>query len=400
MAQPKFVSSLSKSTKIFFGQETSAGIVMLMAAFVAMIVANSPLSSWYLGFISDKLSFSWGHISFSANFDTVVKDILMVFFFFNIGMELKREMVDGFLSKTSQIITPLVAAACGMLIPALIYIGININNPENLHGWAIPCATDIAFAVCILALAGKAIDPTVKIFLLAIAVFDDIGSIIIIALFYGSDISIMPLGLAGIVIFGLITLNMLQISSFFFYGILGILLWGTFHEAGIHTTIAGVILGLAIPFKCTINDHKVLYPINDNIRLFTPWVNFLILPIFAFTEGGVDFRGLTYNDFASPIALGVALGLFFGKQIGIFGSTYILLKLKLAQFPKSVGLHHIYGVSLLSGIGFTMSLFVSKLAFDSIDMQDMAKVGIIIACIFSSILGLLVLRWKNHKEEV
>ena len=397
MPQPKFVSALSKSTKIFFGQETSAGIVMLLAAFIAILIANSPLSNWYQGFISDKIAISWGNHSFSANLDMVVKDILMVLFFFNIGMELKREMVDGFLRKPSQIFAPLIAATFGMIIPAIIYISINFNNPTYLHGWAIPCATDIAFAVCILALAGKNIDPTVKIFLLAIAVFDDIGSIIIIALFYGNDISIMPMALSCIVVLALISLNILQISALFFYAILGVLLWICFHNAGIHTTIAGVIVGLAIPFKCTINDNKVLYPLNDNIRLFTPWVNFLILPIFAFTEGGVDFRGITTEDLLSPISLGVALGLFFGKQIGIFGATYILIKMKLAQFPKAVNLKHIYGVSLLSGIGFTMSLFVSKLAFDNIEMQDMAKIGIIIACIFSSLIGLILFRLAKNK---
>lgn len=397
MPQPKFVSALSKSTKIFFGQETSAGIVMLLAAFIAILIANSPLSNWYQGFISDKIAISWGNHSFSANLDMVVKDILMVLFFFNIGMELKREMVDGFLRKPSQIFAPLIAATFGMIIPAIIYISINFNNPTYLHGWAIPCATDIAFAVCILALAGKNIDPTVKIFLLAIAVFDDIGSIIIIALFYGNDISIMPMALSCIIVLALISLNILQISALFFYAILGVLLWICFHNAGIHTTIAGVIVGLAIPFKCTINDNKVLYPLNDNIRLFTPWVNFLILPIFAFTEGGVDFRGITIEDLLSPISLGVALGLFFGKQIGIFGATYILIKMKLAQFPKAVNLKHIYGVSLLSGIGFTMSLFVSKLAFDNIEMQDMAKIGIIIACIFSSLIGLILFRLAKNK---
>lgn len=397
MPQPKFVSALSKSTKIFFGQETSAGIVMLLAAFIAILIANSPLSNWYQGFISDKIAISWGNHSFSANLDMVVKDILMVLFFFNIGMELKREMVDGFLRKPSQIFAPLIAATFGMIIPAIIYISINFNNPTYLHGWAIPCATDIAFAVCVLALAGKNIDPTVKIFLLAIAVFDDIGSIIIIALFYGNDISIMPMALSCIIVLALISLNILQISALFFYAILGVLLWICFHNAGIHTTIAGVIVGLAIPFKCTINDNKVLYPLNDNIRLFTPWVNFLILPIFAFTEGGVDFRGITIEDLLSPISLGVALGLFFGKQIGIFGATYILIKMKLAQFPKAVNLKHIYGVSLLSGIGFTMSLFVSKLAFDNIEMQDMAKIGIIIACIFSSLIGLILFRLAKNK---
>lgn len=397
MPQPKFVSALSKSTKIFFGQETSAGIVMLLAAFIAILIANSPLSNWYQGFISDKIAISWGNHSFSANLDMVVKDILMVLFFFNIGMELKREMVDGFLRKPSQIFAPLIAATFGMIIPAIIYISINFNNPTYLHGWAIPCATDIAFAVCVLALAGKNVDPTVKIFLLAIAVFDDIGSIIIIALFYGNDISIMPMALSCIIVLALISLNILQISALFFYAILGVLLWICFHNAGIHTTIAGVIVGLAIPFKCTINDNKVLYPLNDNIRLFTPWVNFLILPIFAFTEGGVDFRGITIEDLLSPISLGVALGLFFGKQIGIFGATYILIKMKLAQFPKAVNLKHIYGVSLLSGIGFTMSLFVSKLAFDNIEMQDMAKIGIIIACIFSSLIGLILFRLAKNK---
>ena len=376
MIRPHFVSYLSRSTSIFFRSESSAGVVMILFALFAVVAANSPFSELYLNFIGSSVAFSWGNYAFALPFAEFVKEVLMVFFFFNVGMELKKEMVAGFLSEPSQVVSPLIAAFFGILLPALIYLAFNFADATALHGWAIPCATDVAFALCILALAGKGLNPAVKVFLLAIAVFDDLGAIIIIALFYGSELMLAPLGVGGIVIMLMIILNRLQVSSFFFYGILGAMLLWCFYAGGISTSIAGVVTGLLIPYKCVLSDHKTVYPINENIRLFKPWVNFLILPLFAFSEAGVDFRGLVPADFTSPVALGVALGLFFGKQIGIFGATLVLMRLGWCKFPKTVKKPHIYGVALLSGIGFTMSLFVSKLAFTSPALLDMAKVGI------------------------
>ena len=379
MIRPHFVSYLSRSTSIFFRSESSAGVVMILFALFAVVAANSPFSELYLNFIGSSVAFSWGNYAFALPFAEFVKEVLMVFFFFNVGMELKKEMVAGFLSEPSQVVSPLIAAFFGILLPALIYLAFNFADATALHGWAIPCATDVAFALCILALAGKGLNPAVKVFLLAIAVFDDLGAIIIIALFYGSELMLAPLGVGGIVIMLMIILNRLQVSSFFFYGILGAMLLWCFYAGGISTSIAGVVTGLLIPYKCVLSDHKTVYPINENIRLFKPWVNFLILPLFAFSEAGVDFRGLVPADFTSPVALGVALGLFFGKQIGIFGATLVLMRLGWCKFPKTVKKPHIYGVALLSGIGFTMSLFVSKLAFTSPALLDMAKVGIIMS---------------------
>ena len=396
MIRPHFVSYLSRSTSIFFRSESSAGVVMILFALFAVVAANSPFSELYLNFIESSVSFSWGKYDFALPFAEFVKEVLMVFFFFNVGMELKKEMVAGFLSEFSQVVSPLIAAFFGILFPALIYLAFNWFDATALHGWAIPCATDVAFALCVLALAGKGVNPTVKVFLLAIAVFDDLGAIIIIALFYGSELVLSPLGVSGIVVMLMIILNRLQVSSFFFYGILGIVLLACFQLGGISTSIAGVVTGLLIPYRCVLSDHKTVYPINENIRLFKPWVNFLILPLFAFSEAGVDFRGLTAGDFTSPVALGIALGLFFGKQIGIFGSTIVLIRMGWCKFPKTVKKHHIYGVALLSGIGFTMSLFVSKLAFTSPQLLDMAKVGIIMSAVASSVCGLAILRfWKR-----
>ncbi len=396
MIRPHFVSYLSRSTSIFFRSESSAGVVMILFALFAVVAANSPFSELYLNFIGSSVAFSWGNYAFALPFAEFVKEVLMVFFFFNVGMELKKEMVAGFLSEPSQVVSPLIAAFFGILLPALIYLAFNFADDMALHGWAIPCATDVAFALCILALAGKGLNPAVKVFLLAIAVFDDLGAIIIIALFYGSELMLAPLGVGGIVIMLMIILNRLQVSSFFFYGIFGAALLWCFYAGGISTSIAGVVTGLLIPYKCVLSDHKTVYPINENIRLFKPWVNFLILPLFAFSEAGVDFRGLVPADFTSPVALGVALGLFFGKQIGIFGATLVLMRLGWCKFPKTVKKPHIYGVALLSGIGFTMSLFVSKLAFTSPALLDMAKVGIIMSAVASSLCGLAVLRfWKR-----
>ena len=396
--------NLGKNIRAFLQKETASGLVMLFFAFAALIIANTPLNESYLNFIHSTISVSIASYSFSLPFDEFVKEVLMVLFFFMIGMELKREISVGFLKEKTQVITPLIAAVAGMIFPALIYLLFNFNKPLALHGWAIPCATDIAFALCVLMLAGKNLNPAIKIFLMAIAVFDDIGAILIIAFFYGSGVSLSFLLLGFACIAAMLIVNKLSVSNFLVYGLLGILLWIAFLKAGISTSIAGVITGLLIPYYAPLGKGKrrterALYPINQNLKRFTPWVNFAVLPLFAFTESGVRLIGLHFGDFISPVTLGVLFGLFMGKQLGIFGVTFIMLKLKLCKFPMDVKLRHIYAVSVISAIGFTMSLFIGKLAFADAVLLKEAKLGIIISALLASFVSFVVLHKKNTEKE-
>lgn len=395
----KSISSLAQYINGIIQKESTAGLIMLFFAVLALAIANSPLSNWYYTFVSTPIVCSVGSLELALPFDEFVKEVLMVLFFFNVGMELKKEMSVGFLKERSQILTPLLAALFGMLFPAVIYIGLNYENTEAIHGWAVPCATDIAFALCILNLAGKNINPALKIFLLSIAVFDDIGAIIIIALFYGEEISILYLVIGVATIAIIVLISYLKISNITVYAFLGIILWAAFLKGGVSTSIAGVICGILIPYS-SAHKGNTLYPINTNIKRFTPWVNFVILPLFAFTESGIRLLGLPFENFISPVALGVILGLFFGKQIGIFGTTYIMVKMKLYHLPENIYIHHFYGVSIISGIGFTMSLFISKLAFSNPELLDEAKLGIIISALLSGILGFIILRIEKKQINI
>lgn len=396
-------TNCSKAISAFFKKETAAGLVMLFFVFSALVIANSPLSALYFALIKSPFGLNIGFWEFSLPFDEFVKEVLMVFFFFNIGMELKKEISVGFLKEKTQILTPFAAAIAGMVCPALIYVFFNHGDTAALQGWAVPCATDIAFALCILLLAGKNVNPAVKIFLLAIAVFDDIGAIMIIAFFYGSGISYTYLIMGFACITAMIVVNRLSVSNILVYGILGGMLWAAFIKAGISTSIAGVISGLLIPYSAPFGKgrnklERAIYPINNNLARFTPWVNFLVLPLFAFTESGIKLIDMSLSDFTSSITLGVIFGLFLGKQLGIFGITYIMLKLKMCQFPIDVRLNHIYAVSVISAIGFTMSLFISKLAFDNQAMLEEAKLGILISALLASVTAFAVLRMKTENK--
>lgn len=395
----KYIPAVKQKISVIVKKETTAGLVMLFFAVIALGIANSPLRNWYYAFITTPIVCAFGSWQLALPFDEFVKEVLMVLFFFNVGMELKKEMSAGFLKERSQILTPLLAALLGMMLPAVIYLAFNYDNPDAIKGWAIPCATDIAFALCILNLAGKNINPALKIFLLSVAVFDDIGAILIIALFYGEEISIayLTVGLAIIAITTII--SYFKVANIAIYGFLGILLWAFFLKGGISTSIAGVICGMLVPYSSGKNQN-LRYPININIKRLTPWVNFLILPLFAFTESGIKLIGLTFNDFISPVALGVILGLFFGKQIGIFGATYAMVKLGLYHLPNNLHIHHFYGVAVISGIGFTMSLFISKLAFSNPELLDEAKLGIIISALLSGILGFIILRIEKKQINI
>ncbi len=361
------------------GNESLGGIVMLTFAVLALLLANSPFSAWYADITRPA-----GHF---------VKDVLMVLFFFSVGMELKREMREGLLSQKGQVMMPLIAAIGGMIVPALIYVALNHSDAVTVQGWAIPSATDIAFALAILLLLGKGVPPAAKILLLAIAIFDDLGAILIIAFFYNSHVAALPLALTALGLGILFFLNKKHVSALTPYLFTGVYLWFCLHASGIHTTIAGVAVGLAIPMR----DKEKSSPLEKALHFIHPWVTLLVLPVFAFTSAGVSLAGVEMKEFFAPMPLGIALGLFFGKQIGIFGSVFVLVKLKLAPKPEGLNWLHIYAVSVLAGIGFTMSLFIALLAFSAPHLQDIAKIGIIFGSLLSTVFGGLVLYFSQKR---
>ncbi len=379
---------LPKLIRRFLEMEASGGIIMMLTAALAMIAANSGFSESYYNFIKMPITIGYGDSATSEPLSVWVKDVLMVLFFLLVGLELKREAVDGFLAKKEQIFLPLFAALGGMVAPALIFIAINRNIPENLAGWAIPSATDIAFALGVLMLIGRSIPPALKIFLLAIAIFDDLGAILIIALFYSGTINLTALFLSFMGIAMLIILNRLRISLIMPYLLVGVYLGFCLHHAGIHTTIAGVLVGLFLPMRC--KDNEVRSPVNQAIHFLHPWVGFIILPLFAFTSAGVNLSDISFAEILKPLPLGIAMALFFGKQIGIFGTTLAIVKTGFAKLPENTTWLHIYGISIIAGIGFTMSLFIGILAFPEA-MQNEIKIGVICGSLLSIIFGASVL---------
>lgn len=380
----------------FLKAETAGGAIMLLVAALALLVANSPAAEWYTHFIEAPIALGFGDTSLSAPLQHFVKDVLMVFFFLLIGMELKREMLEGFLSNRSQVLLPLLAAIGGMALPALVFVLINHGISGNLHGWAIPSATDIAFAVCVLMLAGKHVPPALKVFLLAIAIFDDLGAILVIAFFYSGAVELAALAWVAVGLGALYALNRAQVMAIFPYLAVGVLLWFLLHDAGIHTTIAGVAVGMAIPLRDRAQSSAS--PLATCMHYLHPWVSFLVLPLFAFTSAGIDLTGINLAALAAPMPLGVALGLFIGKQLGIFVTTWLLINVGVAQLPAGTRWLHIYAVALLAGIGFTMSLFIGFLAFDEAAMHAQVKLGVIVGSLMSAVLGGLIIRLSTAKK--
>ena len=316
----------------------------------------------------------------------------MVFFFLQIGLELKREMKEGFLSDPKQILVPALAALGGILCPAIIYALINNGQPQYMNGWAIPTATDIAFAICVLMLVGKAIPQAAKIFLLAIAIFDDLGAILIIALFYNQGVSVDLLGYASLSCVALYMLNRMQVTRFSPYLILGVVLWYCFLNGGIHTTIAGVVVAMAYPMRVRSKQYSPLERLSKSIK---PWVDFLILPVFAFASAGLYLRDVTFETFTHTLTLGIICGLFFGKQIGIFLTTFLLVRVKIANFPREVKMVDLYGVACVAGIGFTMALFVGNLSLPEA-MQGEVRLGILCGSILSAVWGAVVFQVEDY----
>lgn len=388
---------LDRMLHSFLDTEYASGLLMILVAWLALFFANSDLHSLYERLIEIPLSFGIGDYTASMPFNEFVKDVLMVVFFLVVGMELKREMLEGALSQPGQKILPLFAAAGGIAVPALIYYVINRDVAANMAGWAVPTATDIAFAICIVGLLGKRVPIPAKVFLLAIAIYDDLAAILIIAFFYSSGLEWMPLAGAGLVTLGMVGLNFMGVARGMYYLIPGIALWFLFHEGGIHSTIAGVITGLAVPMRVPVDtdgDGEDDYSaVNHIIEELHPWVALIILPLFAIVSAGVSFHGLSADALLDPLPLGIALALFVGKPVGILLFTFLCVRLGLAALPEHTNWRLIYGIGIVAGIGFTMSLFVGQLAFPGAEALSEVKLGVLAGSFLSAIVGLLFLRF-------
>lgn len=375
----------------FLARETSAGIVLFVAALLAMIAVNSALNPYYLAFLNIPVVAQFGALEIAKPLSLWINDGLMAIFFFLVGLEVKREILEGELSSFNKAALPAIAAVGGMAIPALVFLYFNWSVPENINGWAIPAATDIAFALGVLALLGKHAPLSLKILLLAVAIIDDIGAIIIIALFYTADVSSFSLMLSAVGIAVLILMNRLGVVRVAPYILVGTFLWICVLKSGVHATLAGVIAALSIP----LNAKDGSSPLKHLEHILHPWTAFMVLPIFAFANAGVSLAGLQISDLFAPLALGIAAGLVIGKQVGVFGFMFIATKLGLVRRPMGVSWMQLYGLACLTGIGFTMSLFIGNLAFVDPAQIETVKLGVISGSLVSGLLGYLILRFAR-----
>jgi len=384
LAPTKALAFLNK----FCAAEAAGGIVLMVAAALALVVANSPLADGYFASLHAVVGgLSLGHW---------INDGLMALFFLLVGLEIKREMVVGQLARWSDRALPGLAALGGMLVPALLYALVNRHDPQTLAGWAIPAATDIAFALGVLSLLGSRVPPSLKVFLSALAILDDLGAVLIIAFFYTSDLSTtMLLAAAGLVTV-LVVLNRLKVTALLPYLLVGALLWFCLLRSGIHATLAGVILALCIPLGDTEADAAS--PLLRLESALHPWVAFLIVPLFGFANAGVSLAGLTPSNLLDPVPLGVALGLFLGKQVGISLLVLLAIRSGLARLPEGASWLQLYGVALLCGIGFTMSLFIGALAFPTAPfLVDEVKIGVLLGSLLSALVGVAVLLFAARR---
>ncbi|MBY8118603.1 Na+/H+ antiporter NhaA [Vibrio fluvialis] len=372
----------------FFKLESAGGILLVIAAAIAMTIANSPLNEIYQGALHSYV--------FGMSVSHWINDGLMAVFFLLIGLEVKRELLEGALKSRETAIFPAIAAVGGMLAPALIYVLFNSGDAEAIQGWAIPAATDIAFALGIMALLGKRVPVSLKVFLLALAIIDDLGVVVIIALFYTSDLSTIVLTVGFIMTAVLFMLNAKHVTKLSAYLIVGLILWVAVLKSGVHATLAGVVIGFAIPLKGNKGEHSPLKHLEHALH---PYVAFGILPLFAFANAGISLEGVSFSSLASTLPLGVALGLLIGKPLGIFSFSVIAVKAGVAKLPEGINFKHIFAVSVLCGIGFTMSIFISSLAFGSanVDYDTYARLGILMGSTTAAILGYVLLRLSLPK---
>ncbi len=380
--------------KDFLKKDSASGILLCVAAMLALFFANTPvLAAIYSQFLEVPVEIRFGPLFIGKPLLLWINDGLMAVFFFLIGLELKREVLEGELSEVRKIVLPAVGAFGGMLVPALIYAAINWRSPETLGGWAIPAATDIAFAMGVLALLGKRVPLSLKVFLVSLAVFDDVGAIVVIAIFYTHDLSLFALTVACSCLVVLFVMNrMLKISVPVPYMLVGFIMWAAVLKSGVHATLAGIVLAMFIPLRCPKDPERS--PARELEHDLHPSVSFFILPVFAFANAGLPFEGLSMESFTHPVPLGIMLGLLLGKPLGVFGFCWIAAKLRWVVLPTGVSWIQLLGVAILCGVGFTMSLFIGSLAFSSTTAVSHVfdeRLGILVGSLLSGLLGYLLL---------
>jgi len=380
----------------FFKLEAASGLVLLLAAIVALILSNTNFSDLYFKILNTHLLIGTENFGLDLSILHWINDALMAIFFFIVTLEIKREFIHGELSKPKQALLPIIGAVGGMAVPALIYVFINFDTGYTLRGWAIPSATDIAFSIGVLSLLGSRVPLSLKIFLVALAIIDDLGAIIIIAFFYSSELQYTYLLLMFVAFFILVALNKVGVKKFIPFLFVGLLLWYFTHGSGIHSTISGVLLAATIPHKQKEKDFSLLLKLE---HLLSPYVAFGIMPLFALANAGVNLKGISFNSLLEPVPLGILCGLFLGKQIGVFLFSFISVKLKFAEMPSNSNWIKFYGVGVLTGIGFTMSLFVGNLAFvDHANVMDGVKIGVLSGSFLSAVVGYFMLLIFSQKK--
>lgn len=383
----------------FLKLESAGGLLLVIATILALVMKNSAYSDWYAALLNTPVNVAIGEFQIAKPLLLWINDGLMAVFFFIVGLELKREFLEGELSNRSQIVLPAFAATGGMLVPAAIYAYINWGHPVTMNGWAIPAATDIAFALGVLALLGPRVPVSLKLFLMALAILDDVGAIIIIALFYTTELSTLSLTTAGICLFLLIFLNKRGVTHLPIYLFIGAIMWASVLKSGVHATLAGVFLAFTIPLRDAEDPrHSPLRQLEHELH---PSVVYVILPLFAFANAGVPLAGMTIKALLEPVSLGIILGLFVGKQLGVFSFAWLAIKLKLATLPDKVSWTQLYGAAVLCGIGFTMSLFIASLAFEHEGQEYIRQVrlGILVASLMAAVAGYLLLRFTQKKSD-
>ena len=390
------ISYITTSFRWFFKLESASGVVLLIAAVIALILSNTNLSDYYFDILNIHILIGTKNFGLDLSIIHWINDALMAIFFFVVTLEIKREFLQGELSKPKQALLPIIGAVGGMALPALIYVIINFETGYTIRGWAIPSATDIAFTIGVLSLLGSRIPISLKVFLVALAIIDDLGAIIIIAFFYSTELQYTYILLMLVSFLALILLNKLDVKKFAPYFLIGLFLWYFTHESGIHSTISGVLLATTIPHRKHKKDYSLLIKLE---HILSPYVAFGIMPLFAFANAGVVLNDISINTILSPIPLGIICGLFFGKQIGVFLFSFLSVKLKLAEMPANSNWIKFYGVGILAGIGFTMSLFIGNLAFlDYSNDLDGVKIGVLIGSSLSAVAGYLLLLIVTQKK--
>ena len=390
------INYITSPFKWFFKLEAASGLLLLIAAIIALVLSNTSLSDYYFDLLNVHIFIGISDFGLNLSIHHWINDALMAVFFFIVTLEIKREFIHGELSKPKQALLPIIGAIGGMALPALIYVVINYESADTLKGWAIPSATDIAFSIGVLSLLGSRVPISLKVFLTALAIIDDLGAIIIIALFYSTELQYTYLLLMLAAFLILLLLNKFNVKKFVPYIFVGLFLWYFTHGSGIHSTISGVLLATTIPHKKQEKDFSLLLKLE---HILSPYVAFGIMPLFALANAGVNLEGITLKSIIAPVPFGILCGLFFGKQIGVFLFSYLSIKLKFAEMPSNSTWIKLYGVGVLTGIGFTMSLFVGNLAFAELAANlDGVKIGVLVGSFLSAVTGYFLLLMITSKR--